>query len=152
MAHLLRLGRRRPRSRKILRPSGGPRVACTKPSRVRASGGAGFLWIGNTCSTACQRHFRGLVPWHARYTDTFTNPAIHPASPPTSPPSAVPHMLLRFARKTVGLAAVVYALTSLTLPPIPHLMVQSKLGGEGRGGGERRAAVHGCRVELQSKA
>ncbi|PRW45129.1 Acyl- sterol acyl transferase [Chlorella sorokiniana] len=38
---------------------------------------------------------------------------------------SVPHMLLRFARKIVGLAAVVYALTSLTLPPIPHLMVQT---------------------------
>lgn len=47
-------------------------------------------------------------------------------SPRHSPPRAVPRMLLRFMRKIVGLSAVVYALTSLTLPPIPHLMVQSE--------------------------
>lgn len=44
--------------------------------------------------------------------------------PPSSPPSTVPTLVARFARKCVGLAAVVWALLTFDLPLVPRVIVQ----------------------------
>ncbi len=125
------------RSLRTRRPSCGPGAGCTKPSRV----GPLLSWLLGavegrqaaivSCSGAVHKH-----PVTPKCTSVQ-----HLSITSCRPPSlcAVKRMVLRFVRKIAGLAATVYALTSLTLPFIPHLMVQSEAGGGALLGGEQRA-------------
>lgn len=67
-------------------------------------------------------------------------PALRPPehSPPAGPPRAVSKLLVRFLRKCLGLAAVVWVLLNLELSPVPLVLAQSELLGAQWGGGGRR--------------
>lgn len=81
------------------------------------------LQLGRRCGMAVRALQQRSRPGRAAAARRRSPRSAHPVSPS---PGAARTLFLRFLRKLVGLATVVYVLTTFTLSPIPKLIVQSE--------------------------
>ena len=118
--------KRRPKGR-VHEAESGESPAGLAAGRCGRQQAIGHKWKTKLGTSGAARGKRQKLCPSIAYPSNCT--ALHHLScrPPTV--CAVKRMVLRFVRKIGGLAATVYALTSLALPPIPRLMVQSEPGG-----------------------